>query len=87
MRLRVARFYFHLKTGDTLVEDQDGSELPDYEAARMEALAGARELWAEAIRGGNDVQVEAFVIADEDGRHVMSLPLAEALPERLRKGL
>lgn len=80
----MARFYFHLKTGDTLVEDQDGSELPDSEAARMEALIGARELWAEAIKAGSDVQVDAFVIADQDGRHVLSLPLVDALPERLR---
>jgi hypothetical protein len=81
----VPRFYFHLKTGETVIEDQDGSELADFEAAREEALTGARELWAEAIKSGSDLQAEAFVIADEDGREVMSLPLVEALPERLRR--
>nr|WP_321182289.1 hypothetical protein [Methylobacterium sp. Leaf122] len=36
------RFFFHIRDGATLIEDPDGSELPDLAAAREEAAQGAR---------------------------------------------
>jgi hypothetical protein len=51
--------------------------------AKREALQGARELLAEAIKSGSSVP-EAFVIADEAGQTVHVLPLAEILPKPLK---
>ena len=46
----MGRFYFHLQTGDQIVPDDEGTELPDLSAAEHEAILAARELVAEAKR-------------------------------------
>jgi plasmid stability protein len=82
--IAVVRFYFHLRAGDEMLTDDEGQDLPDLSAARCEAEQAARELLAEAIRAGKQEVPEAFVIADEDGREIDIVPLAAALPKRLR---
>lgn len=77
------RFYFHLRTGDELLPDCEGNDLPDSLAARREAEKIARELLAEAIRFGNDEVSEAVVISDEHGREIDIVPLAAVLPKLL----
>jgi hypothetical protein len=77
------RYYFHLKHGQELIRDEEGDELPDDERAKSAAIKAARELLAETIRQGRDLELDAFVIEDEHG-HNTFLPLAEALPKRLR---
>ena len=47
--------------------DEEGIDLPDFSAARREAIEAARELLAEAIKDGRAEVPEAFVIADEEG--------------------
>jgi Domain of unknown function (DUF6894) len=44
-------YYLHIRDGTELVEDPDGTDLPDLEAARQEALEGAREMLAAWVRG------------------------------------
>ncbi|WP_409567974.1 DUF6894 family protein [Methylobacterium sp. E-025] len=39
-------FYLHLRDGDDLVEDPDGSDFPNVKAAKEEARASARYLIA-----------------------------------------
>ena len=79
------RFFFHLKKGDELILDDDGTELPDIAAAMLEALLAARELLADAIQAGEQKVAEALVIADEAGRTLEVLPLIEVLPESLKR--
>jgi len=79
------RFYFHLRAGDELVPDEEGIDLPDFAAARCEAIEAARELLAEAIKDGRAEVPEAFVIADEEGREIDTVPLAAVLPENLKR--
>ena len=79
------RFYFHLKAGDELIPDEDGIELPSIDEAKREAILGARELLADAIKNGKPKVPEAFVIADEAGRTLDVVPLFELLPEPLKK--
>ena len=79
------RFYFHLRAGDELVPDEEGIDLPDLSAARREAIEAARELLAEAIKDGRAEVPEAFVIADEEGREIDTVPLAAVLPENLKR--
>jgi hypothetical protein len=61
----MARFYFHLRDGDKLVQDPEGSDLPDVEARRREALLAARDILGDAIKAGKSKVPEAFVIADD----------------------
>jgi hypothetical protein len=81
----VGRFYFHLRQDDELIRDEEGTDLPDISAAHHEAVLAARELLAEAIKDGKSHVPIAFVIADEAGRTVDTLPLAAVLPEPMKK--
>jgi hypothetical protein len=79
------RFYFHLRAGDELTADDEGTNLPDLSAAKREAVLGARELLAEAIKSGKQTVPEAFVIADDEGRTLDIVLLAALLPAPLKK--
>lgn len=79
------RFYFHVRADGELQPDEEGQDLADVSAARREAEQGARELLAEAIQAGEEQIPEALVIADEDGREVDTVLLANVLPKSLRK--
>jgi hypothetical protein len=81
----MGRFYFHIRAGDELTRDEEGIDLPDFSAARREAIGAARELLAAAIKDGRPEVPEAFVIADEDGRMLEIILLAAVLPEALKK--
>jgi hypothetical protein len=77
-------FFFHLKQGDEMIADEEGSDLPDLAAVREEALQCAREILAGAIRTGETAVPDAIVVLDEKGRTVDSLRLAAVLPPSLR---
>ena len=49
------------------------------------AIRSAREILADAIRGGKNRIPEAFVIADEQGRAIETISFAVVLPEPFRK--
>lgn len=72
-------FYFHLRDGNHLIEDLDGSELPDLETARAKAVAAAREAIAEQFRTGQAVGGRSFEIADEGGRVLTTVTLRDAV--------
>jgi hypothetical protein len=48
-------YYFRLRTGDHVVEDEEVSLHPDLQAARAYAVMAARELLAAAIRYGEEI--------------------------------
>ncbi len=73
------RYFLHVREAGDLVEDPDGVDFPDVAAARMEAVAAAREIMAEHIRKGLDVSSWSFEVVDEDGRLIMSVPFSEAV--------
>ncbi len=73
------RFYFHLRDDAGLMRDTEGSELPDLDAARAEAVADARSLVAEWLRMGQVVDGRRFEIADEAGQVLAVIPLRDVL--------
>ena len=83
----MSRFYFHLRSGAEVIADEEGSDWPDVAAARLEAVAAARYILADAIRSGTETIPEAFVIADSEGRELETVHLAVVLPERFRPQL
>jgi len=80
----MGRFYFHIRWGERVIADQEGTDLADVTAARSEALASARQILAETIRSGHEDVPEAFIIADSEGRELETVPFAALVPERLR---
>jgi hypothetical protein len=81
----MGRFYFHIREAGRLIPDDEGTDLPDFPAARREALLSARELLAEAIKKDKPEVPDAFVIADEVGHTLETLSLNEILPKQFRK--
>jgi hypothetical protein len=75
------RYYFHVRGRDGLRRDVDGIELADLQAARARAVKRACEIWSAhpPQPGSND---DAFEIADEAGRTVLTVPFSEAFAER-----
>jgi plasmid stability protein len=67
------------------VTDDQGQDLLDLSAARHEAGQAAREIVAEAIRSSREQVPEAFVIADELGVEIDTVPLKAVLPKPLKK--
>ena len=83
------RYFLHVRDGDHLQRDEEGEQFRDVEAARGEALAIAREMWAEALRDRDDRDYldAVILITDRQDREVLSVSFVEALPPRLRSGL
>jgi hypothetical protein len=61
-------FYFHVRDGDRTVEDPDGAELPDLDAARAKAATAIREAVSRPASAGRDLGRRRFEITDERGR-------------------
>jgi hypothetical protein len=72
--------FFHVKDGVDLIEDHTGSDLPDLEAAREEALEGAREMLADGILSGRNRMRQRFEIRDAAGTTVLIVPFSDAMP-------
>lgn len=69
-------YYFHIRDGDKLEPDPDGTELPDIDAALAEALKVAQELASEIPAYDDATTIE---IADGDGQALLSVPLSDAI--------
>jgi hypothetical protein len=67
-----------------LLEDPEGTHLPDVEAAKQEAILAARDILSNAIRAGKEKVPEAFVIVDDAGQAVATIPLVVVLPKALK---
>lgn len=80
----MGRFYFHLREGNELIPDEEGSEFPDVTAALRQARLNARDLLVDALKAGKERVPDAFIIVDDAGRSVATLPLAAVLPEPLK---
>jgi hypothetical protein len=78
------RFFFHVLDNGRMILDEEGIELADLDAARDEATKSVRWMLGEAIKAGKLTVPDAFVIADESGRTLDTIPLATALPHSLR---
>ncbi len=63
------RFFFHLKNGVTLC-DEEGMSFDTVEDARKEAVRTAREIMANEDRRGRFNLVDRIEIADEGGNAV-----------------
>ena len=73
------RFYFNVREGQNLHRDPQGQELPDFEAARKEALHSSREIIAERILHGGSIDSRTIEITDETGVVVDTVQTTEVL--------
>jgi hypothetical protein len=73
------RYHLHLRFHARLVKDEEGSELPDLDAARHEARQALRDLVAEDISAGRPLRVRSVEICDEDGQDIATVSVAAAV--------
>ncbi len=80
----MTRYYLHLRDfKGALIEDEEGSELASLAIAKEHAMLAMHELVGDVIKQGNELQIEAIVIADERGTHLAAVPLLAALPSAI----
>jgi hypothetical protein len=68
----VPRYFFHV-FDDVIAQDEEGMELPSIEAARLNALIGARDLIAEQVKRGYFVLSHWIDVVDEQGTPVLTV--------------
>jgi len=73
----MARYFFHLTSPDGSSKDEIGTELPNAEAAYLEACNTALELSFEMLRNRADPTRHTFEVVDHDGHTIFEIPFAE----------
>jgi hypothetical protein len=71
-------FHFNSCSGDVILPDLEGEELPSVAQAREVAFASARETLIEAVKS-RDNPPDRIQVTDSDGREVVTVFLAEFL--------
>lgn len=73
------RFYFHLHECGTVTEDEEGRLLADLAAARVVALAEARQVMSAEVSEGRLCLGCCIVIADDQWVEVSRVPFRDSL--------
>lgn len=72
-------FYLHIYYRDMAARDEEGLELASLEAARSEAIAGARGIMRDELRNGRLSLGSRIEIEDSSGRMLATVPFREAI--------
>jgi Domain of unknown function (DUF6894) len=72
-------YYLHVCNGNGFVEDEEGQELADLDAARAAAIHGARDIMSADIRRGELDPASFIEVEDEDHRYLFTLQFSEAI--------
>lgn len=73
------RFYFHLCNGQGLVEDHEGTELPDLTSATSHAITSLRDVLASEVKRGQ-INLAAFIdIEDEQQARLVTIHFTDAI--------
>lgn len=77
------RFFFHIDRQDSIITDEEGSELPNLHVAQREALVSLRQLVTDVQRGKSVVDVARINVADATGQ-VLAVVLMEDAVQSLQ---
>jgi hypothetical protein len=72
-------FFFHIFDNGEIVRDEEGSDCPDLECAKVEAAHSAFDIAQEAAANGLPPDGTCVEIQDRDGRVLAALTVAEVL--------
>jgi len=73
------RYFFHIREHDAFHEDIEGVDLESLDHAHTEALQAAREMVAELVKHGEQINGMTFEICDESGLLVHRLPFRSVI--------
>ncbi len=80
----MARYYFNIRHGNTVLDDPDGTELPSLDHALVEAEDGLRELVSSALLA-RTLAPDAMEIVSEDGSLLSQVTLRDTLGDLTRR--
>jgi hypothetical protein len=72
------RYFFNVYD-DVIAPDEEGTELPNIEAARLHAVIGARDIVSEQVRRGYFVRSHWLDVVDENGNLLLKVTFGEAV--------
>ena len=73
------RYFMHICNGNGFVEDEEGIELPDDEAARSKAIAAARDVMAADLRDGQ-LDLTSFIEVEDEAHNLLfSITFGDAI--------
>ena len=72
-------YYFHVRDGELLLEDKDGTNLPNMDAALAEARASAREIAADSLKANEAIDSRKIEIVDGEGKVVGTISIREVV--------
>jgi hypothetical protein len=75
------RYFFNIFNDSTSLDDE-GRDLPDLEAARAHAIAGARSLMSDTLKEGRLVLSHHIAIVDERGELLLDVTFGDAVEVR-----
>ena len=75
----MARYFFNLQECGTILEDDDGRELADLDAAHANALAEARAIMCAEVAEGRLCLSCHIVVLDAGRRELFDVPFKQAL--------
>jgi hypothetical protein len=75
------RYFFHV-FDDIIAQDEEGVELPNLAAARLQAVKGARDLMTEQVRHGHLELSHWIDVTDERGDKVLTITFRDAVDVR-----
>ena len=69
----MAKYFFHIRSGDTYSPDDQGVDFSNIEAAKREAITEAREMNADMVIEGDPLDGMRFEVTDESGNIALIL--------------
>ena len=75
------RYRFHLYNDEHTV-DHEGRDFADFGAARIEAIANARELMASEIRTKGEIDLSHWIELEDDAGDLLVVPFGDAVTIR-----
>ena len=72
------RYFFNVYD-DVIAQDEEGRELPNLAAARLEAIRGARGLISEQVSHGYIVLSHWIDVIDAQGETVLTITFGDAV--------
>ncbi len=75
----MTRYFFHIRSRAGKIEDHEGEDFENLEAALVNAHLAAREIMAEDLRKGQIDETRLFEIVDARGQVVARLRFYDAI--------
>lgn len=79
MPLGMPRYFLHVIVANVLIQDPEGIEVADLDAALVEVAKAADELRAEGLLDRELTESDRYEVTDEVGKVLVKVPLNNAL--------